>query len=75
MLFDLSIVFWKKYLPLSSLESSLQSILFQEMVIETLLASGSIPKRAMRSCIHEKDTFIRIFSIGAKRFSRCGGQA
>ena len=41
-------------------------------MIKRLLAPGSIPELAMRRCVLKKDT-LRLFAIGVKQYSSCGG--
>ena len=41
-------------------------------MIEKLLALGSIPESAMLRCVLKKDT-LRLFFIGAKQSTDCGG--
>ena len=43
-------------------------------VIEKLLTPGSILELAMRHCVLREDT-LRLFPIGAKKSTRCGGPA
>ena len=49
-------------------------ILIPKLHINTINPNfaGSIPALAMRRCVHGKDT-LRLFSIGAKLSTRCGG--